>query len=397
MSETPAGPTGPHGDFGVYVHVPYCLKECPYCDFPKFAVDAWPEEEYVEALLRELEYYAQVMPFGIGWVRSVYFGGGTPSLFAPESFAAVIRKIRQLWPTRFDLEITLEANPRTLTVEKLRGYRKIGVNRLSVGVQSFRNEVLALLGRDHDARDAVQALLWAQECGFDAVNVDIIYCVPGDGTWRVESDVQTAVRFGATHISAYVLTYKPGTPFFRLKEDGKLAPMSERDEAMLFDYLSAILREKFGFEHYEVSNFAQPGYRSRHNLSYWHALPYVGVGAGAAGYAYPGGKHGFGWRWKNAQWPPRYLELVRSNGCAHAWREDLTREQARLEFCMVGLRCVDGIDRRRYRERFGEDPEEEMPLLHELAEKGLLRPDAEAWRVTQAGLRVADSLALALA
>lgn len=389
-------PRQPHRRFGIYVHIPYCRKVCPYCDFPRYEAAHWPEEEYVSALLAELEFYARFSAFAGGTAGSVYFGGGTPSLFAARSIERVLAAVCRHWQLAEDAEITLEANPGTVDQEKLRSYRSAGVNRLSIGVQSFQPAVLATLGRDHSPAQAKNAIEEARAAGFESLNADFMYAIPGLSVDALLRDVAEAVGLGATHISAYALTFKPGTRFARWLVEGRMQAVDEACEAEQFEALAHFLEAQCGFEHYEVSNFARPGYASRHNRGYWRLEPYIGAGAGACGFAQPYGRHGYGMHWRNDPWPPRYMERVRKDGRAWVFVEELDRQQAQLEFCMLALRCAEGIDRRRYRELFQADPEEEMPRIRVWVERGLLCAEGEFLRVTQQGMRLADALALEL-
>lgn len=375
--------------FGLYVHIPYCDSKCPYCDFNSYAVKRWPERDYAAALAAELRAASQDPAWAGGVVRTVFFGGGTPSLFAPETIAGLLATIRELWPaTPADIEITLEANPGTVDGDKLRGFRSAGVNRVSFGVQSFHPTHLARLGRIHSAGAAIAALGMAREAGFGNLNLDLIFAVPGQSLAEWEADLETAVGLAPDHISAYSLTYEEGTAFHAQLRAGALTRVAEEAEVAMFTRTRAVLGAH-GYDAYEISNFARPGRACAHNLGYWRAEPYLGVGAGAHSYA---AEPAPGRRWGNIKSPQRYIEAARATGQARASEETLSEAQARGEFAFLALRCRDGFAAADFVARFGLAPEAAFPHLETLAREGLLRRDAGRWCLSARGLLVADSV-----
>lgn len=378
--------------FSIYAHIPFCRLKCPYCDFNVVAAARWPEREYTAALIAELDHAATTATWAGRDVRSVYFGGGTPSLFAPESIDAVIGAVKRLWtvaaPDGDPVEIGLEANPGTLTPESLRGYRDAGVNRLSLGVQSFQPEHLDRLGRDHTPEEAVDAVAMAHAAGLDNVSLDLIFGVPGQSVEQWEDDLRTAVGLGPVHISAYGLTYEPGTAFHVLRSRGYLDPVPEDAEAEMFVRTGAVLAAG-GYRHYEVSNYARPGYESRHNLNYWRGGEYLGIGAGAHSFAREPAP---GSRWSNEKHPARYIERARREGHARAFEERLTERQARGEFVFLGLRRRDGFSEGEFRGRFGTGFLASFPHAAGLCDQGLLVGDEGRWCLSARGLLVADSV-----
>lgn len=378
-------------DFAVYIHIPYCTTKCPYCDFNSYRAKKWPEEEYVQALLRELRHYVDVPPFRGGRVRSIFFGGGTPTLFHPRSLGRVIDRVAHLWPLRHDLEVTVEANPGTVDNVKLRDLRNLGVNRLSFGAQSFHPELLEELKRDHSVDETLDSVWRAFFVGFDNINVDLMYAIPKETPFEALRDAKLAASLPVTHISAYALTYSRATQFYKWLKSGWITPVSEKAEIRMNGVIGDVLRDA-GFERYEVSNYAKPGYASRHNLTYWRVEPYLGVGAGAHGFAYPGGKHGFGWRWANQEVPEHYMALVRRKGHARALVEQLTATQSRDEYFMLRLRCREGLNIADYRARYGSNPEEDFPGMLALRQTGHLETDGEFWRIPEQGMFVTDEI-----
>ena len=371
--------------FSLYLHIPYCDSKCPYCDFNSHAARHWPEERYVAALCREMAEAAERPAWYGATVGTVFFGGGTPSLFAPRSIETLLREARQLWQFAVDPEITLEANPGTVDRARMEGFREAGINRVSFGVQSFHEKFLRLLGRIHDGDAAVQAVGNALQAGFDNVNVDLMFAVPGQtvGEWR--DDLVRAIELGTSHVSAYNLTIEDGTAFSAMRRRGQLRPLDEAIEIEMYRVTERVLAAA-GFERYEISNYARPGRACRHNLQYWRLQPYLGVGAGAHSYA-PPDEH-----WSNERGPEQYMRNVESRGDAVAWRETLSAEQARGEFVFLGLRCREGIESREFARRFGVDFAQAFPHSASLRDGGLLEDADGRWCLTARGRMLSDEV-----
>jgi oxygen-independent coproporphyrinogen-3 oxidase len=375
--------------FSLYLHIPYCDSKCPYCDFNSYAVKRWPERDYVAALVAELRTAAAQPIWRDQTIQTIFFGGGTPSLFAPESIAALLDAARSLW--RFadaNIEITLEANPGTVDGAKLRRLRAAGINRISFGVQSFHPDHLAKLGRIHSAAQAIEAIAAARDGGFANLNLDLIFGVPGQTLEEWSADLDTAVALQPEHISAYGLTYEEGTAFYAQQRSGRLRPIAEEIEVAMFTRTRTVLAAA-GYAAYEISNFAQPGRACAHNLNYWRAGAYLGVGAGA---------HSFsavpvpGCRWGNEKSPPRYIERARREGHARVSEERLTDVQARGEFVFLGLRCSDGVAAAAFRRRFGIEFPQAFAHAEVYVREGLLELVDAHWRLTPRGLLLADSV-----
>ena len=373
--------------FALYVHVPYCRHVCPYCDFNVQAAREAPERDYTAALVAELEAHAAGGDFAGRVAKTVYVGGGTPSLFSPAAIAALLDAVARRFQLQADAEITLEANPGTIDVARLAGYRAAGVNRLSIGAQSFAPHHLRTLGRDHAPADTVVAVESSHAAGIDNVSLDLIYAVPGETLAEWEADLHAAIALATAHVSAYALTYEAGTPFHAWRAAHRLVPVPDDDEADMAERTVAMLGSA-GYDRYEISSFARPGYTSRHNTAYWTASDYLGLGAGAHSFSQTPrpGRH-----WMNEKIPARYMATARNDPIAT--EDPLTEPQARAEFCFCGLRQTAGIDLDAFRRRFGVPLEHAFPHVAGLTADNLIERATGRLRLTPRGLRYADSVA----
>jgi len=374
--------------FSLYLHIPYCLTKCPYCDFNAYGVRTWPEERYVDALCAELRHYVSQAPWHEQMIETIYFGGGTPSLFAPAAIERFLRLLASLCPLAPDLEVTLEADPASVTAEKLAGFYAVGINRLSFGVQSFQPILLKTLGRLHSTEDGVRAIAWAREGGFTNLSLDLIFAVPGQTLPMLESDVSQALSCAPEHISLYSLTYEENTPFFAMKRKGQLQPVDEDDEVAMY----ALVREHCtarGYRHYEISSFARPGFSSHHNANYWNGGNYLGLGAGAHSFAR---EPGWGRRWSNEKNPKTYMKKALASGNTQSFAETLTRAQALGEFAFLNLRQLDGFAPATFAERFAVSLAVEFPHVIDLLAEGLLVEEAGRIKLTPQGLLIADTV-----
>jgi len=375
--------------FALYVHVPWCRHVCPYCDFNVYAAAEPPERPYVEAVAAELRAWAERAPCRGRRAKSVYLGGGTPSLLSPAAIATVLEAVRRGFGIASRAEVTLEANPGTVTRERLAAYRAAGVNRLSLGAQSFHAGHLRTLGRDHTAADIRAAAEAARAAGFANLSLDLIFAVPGQTLAEWEDDLGAALGLAPEHVSAYALTFEPGTPFHAWRASGRLRPVDEDGEAAMAE--AALVRlEAAGYARYEVSSFARPGFASRHNTSYWDGSDYLGLGAGAHSFS---AEPAPGRRWANERLPERYVAAIGERGMAVATEERLGAAQARGEFCFTGLRQTAGVDLERFRRRFGIELDAAFPHLERLIADGLVEASAGRVRLTARGFRFADSVA----
>jgi oxygen-independent coproporphyrinogen-3 oxidase len=345
-------------DLGVYVHFPWCLKKCPYCDFLSVAAErpSLPHEAYADVVIAELERRAETL----GDVRllSVFFGGGTPSLWEPSALGRVLSRIRALLPaTSGEVEVTVECNPTSFDVERGQALQAVGVNRVSIGVQGLDAERLQFLGRLHDVESGLGAVRDALRSGMPRVSADFIFGVSGQAAGAAAREAQIMSELGTEHLSAYALTIEPGTQFGALARKGKLPLLEEAAVADSFLAVEETL-ERAGFEHYEVSNYARGRARSRHNLGYWLGREYWGLGCGAWGTLSSDGQRV---RYRNTPSPERYLasgpSFARADlaqvGPLVANYEPIPPETALAERIMLGLRLADGIDLERAAQDLG--------------------------------------------
>ena len=365
----------------LYIHIPWCVRKCPYCDFNSHeARGEVPEAAYVDALIRDLE-----MSLPLIWGRKVYsefIGGGTPSLFSAQAMDRILSAVRMLLPLDVNAEITLEANPGTVEADKFKGFRDAGVNRLSLGIQSFNEAHLKALGRIHNADEARRAVDIAQN-HFDNINLDLMYALPQQTLEQAEQDVRIALEYAPQHLSCYHLTLEPNTLFHRyppsLPDDDASSEMQQRIEQLLAEH---------GYQHYETSAFARPKKRSRHNLNYWQFGDYLGIGAGAHSKI---SSHDTVLRQARYKQPQAYLDQVKL-GAPVQTEQKLTRDDLCFEFMMNALRLNDGFTSELFTERTS------LPLLLirgelEQAEKrGLLMRDLQRIAPTELGRRFLNDL-----
>ena len=334
--------------WGVYIHLPYCKSLCPYCDFNSYVQPKADWGELQRALLHELQARRHLMPQGAA--QSLYFGGGTPSMAPPEMIATLVAAVRAQCGLVDDAEVTLECNPGTVDTAKFRRFLAGGVNRISLGWQSTHDRLLRVLGRGHSAQDSADALEAALEAGASNLSLDLIFAVPGQTDEDLEGDLARLVAIAPEHVSLYALTYKPGTPFYRRKMRGTLTPATEDVECRMMHRIEQVLTGA-GYEHYEVSNYAKPGRRARHNSLYWQGAMYLGLGPGAHSFMHRDWQAG--WRWENtrqpaayaAAWPDaRRLDTPPQEGDASVGMvEQLTSRQLLSERMLCGLRQSDGV------------------------------------------------------
>jgi oxygen-independent coproporphyrinogen-3 oxidase len=374
--------------FALYVHLPWCRHVCPYCDFNVVAGARPPEDDYVAALLAELAAHVAADTWRGRPAATCYLGGGTPSLFSPAAVGRLLDGVAERCGLASEPEVTLEANPGTVDRERLTGYRAAGVNRLSLGAQSFQPARLRTLGRDHMPEETVAAVGSARAAGIDNVSLDLIYGVPGQRVADWEADLSAALALAPEHVSAYALTWEPGTPFHARRASGRLEPIAEDDEATMAA-LAVERLEAAGLARYEISSFARPGRASRHNTRYWDGSDYLGLGAGAHSFSrdpFPGR------RWMNERPPAAWTRAVTAHGTAVATEERLTVAQARGEFCWTGLRRAAGVDLEAFRRRFGVDVLAVFPRVDTLLDEHLVEVAAGHLRLTRRGFAFADTV-----
>jgi len=368
----------------LYIHIPWCVRKCPYCDFNSHAVGGQiPERAYVGALIADLE---QDLPQVAGRVlETIFIGGGTPSLFEPEAIAALLEAIGQRLPLAPDLEVTLEANPGTAECGKFRGFREAGVNRLSIGIQSFNDRQLQHLGRIHDRGEAISAVSIAAEAGYNNVNLDLMFGLPDQSQADALSDIRAALDLNPTHLSFYQLTLEPNTLFHKhpppLPEDELIWSMQAACQSLIAEQ---------GFRQYEVSAYAREGFRCRHNLNYWQFGDYLGIGAGAHGKLTDVATGRITRTWKVRR-PQHYLEGAgrpESIGGSDA----VARQDLPLEFLMNHLRLREGFAGATFVERTGLPQEALEPVLSVCIEAGLLERQDDVIRCSDTGWRFLDNV-----
>jgi oxygen-independent coproporphyrinogen-3 oxidase len=377
--------------FSLYLHIPYCVSKCPYCDFNSHVVADIPETNYIDALLRELEYYGGRDDWRGRSVQSIFFGGGTPSTFKPENIGRLLAWTAATFPIDADCEITLEANPGTVDASKFSGYRQGGVNRISVGVQSFQPELLKFLGRVHSADDAKKALNIVERAGFDNFSFDLIYAIPGQRLEDLEADLDTGLEFQPPHLSAYNLTFEEGTPFHYEYRAGRMKNLGEDDEIAMAELIETKLSAA-GLSRYEISNYSRHGWHSRHNVNYWRSGDYLGLGAGAHSYRRLDSDDVFGQRWSNEKNPGRYMEQIKQSRQAVAELEDIDPAKAAGEQMFLGLRMTDGVAIETFSARFGKLPPELYPRINTWIDGGFLEQKQGYLRLTPKGLLIANSI-----
>lgn len=388
------------GRIGVYVHIPFCERICPYCDFPVVAMRvARPEVEarYVEAIQRELE--ARRPAFPDRSLATLYFGGGTPALLRPESVERIVSSVEGSFPGNAgadDVEVTLELNPSTIELERLAEFRAAGVNRLSIGVQSFQDEVLKRLGRAHRSGIARDALDAARLAGFENVSVDLMFALPGQTVQQLDRDLEEVIARRPQHVSTYELTFEPDTPFGRALASGRMASCDEDLAAQMIEQVEHSL-EREGYVRYEISNYARDGFRSRHNARYWQRRPVLGLGVGAHSFDPGTTTHPHGRRVANPRSLESWLENVEADPPRFGLIEDLSVATARGEALFLALRQKEGLSASRFEAEFGAAPrrffESEIAVAcaRGWLEEGTPRPGD--LRLTRSGRLLADTVA----
>ncbi|MBU1937353.1 radical SAM family heme chaperone HemW [bacterium] len=343
--------------------MPFCRRRCPYCDFYKKVPHSGELETFSTLLEKELIAHAASAPFSNLDVSSVYFGGGTPSLHPPNDITNLLNTIRRLWPVNIDAEITLEANPGTIGLNEMETLLSGGVNRLSLGIQSFSDRKLKLLFRDHDARESQTSFKLARRAGFKNISVDLIYGLPGETIDEWQRDLDEVLDLAPEHVSLYNLEYHKGTPFYRWRESGKLVPLDDEIELELYLAASEKLSHA-GFEHYEISNLARPSFRSHHNLHYWTGNPYLGVGPSA--HSYDGKRT----RFENPADLVDWEANLRTS-------EVLNDEQYLLEWLSLRLRLSDGLNYKKTVETIGASRAEALWLAAKNMDSKFVQVDHE--------------------
>ncbi len=368
----------------LYIHFPWCVRKCPYCDFNSHAVkDELPEDAYIDALLRDLE---QELPSVWGrTVQSVFMGGGTPSLFSPASLDRLLAGVRARLPLKPDAEITLEANPGTVEQSRFEGYREAGINRLSVGVQSLNPDHLKALGRIHSAEEARHAVEAARRAGFDNINLDLMFGLPLQTVGQALDDLDALIALQPDHISWYQLTLEPNTLFYTQRppvpDDDARCAMQEQGQARLADA---------GYAQYEVSAYTRPGHQCRHNLNYWEFSDYIGIGAGAHGKISDAARGTITRRWKKRH-PKDYLAALQ-DGCFTDGEHELEQREAVFEFALNRLRLKAPFTLDTFEAATGLPTSCIQPQIEHARDNSLLDFDGKQVKHTSTGWQFLDNL-----
>jgi oxygen-independent coproporphyrinogen III oxidase len=377
---------------GIYLHIPFCRIKCPYCDFVSVAGREDRLPGYVASLRRELELRFERPEWRDRRPSTLYFGGGTPSLLEAGQLAGLLEQVERLGRPGAPMEVTLEANPGTVDRTKLRALREAGVNRLTIGCQTFRPDLLPRLGRIHDVADSLRALDDAAAVGFSSLNLDLMFGIPGQTLADWAEDLDTALATGADHLSLYDLTVEPGTEFARLRDAGRLELPDDEQRAAMYELAVERLGQA-GLARYEVSNFARAGSECLHNRIYWQGDPWIGAGVAAHGFEPSLGAPHHGRRWWNHGSLGAWAEQVAAGRLPEHGDELLTRTQAMDERFLLGLRTRDGVDLDRFERDFGFDPAARLgATLRDAIDRGLLTLDGGALKVSEVGVIILDSL-----
>lgn len=370
---------------GIYIHVPFCVQKCSYCDFYSLPLrDKTYMERYTMGLIREIE--AQAAGWSGREFSSIYIGGGTPSLLFPEQIDRILRSLYAHLKILPQPEISMEANPATLSLSNLQELRSAGINRLSLGVQSFLDEELKILGRIHGATEVMEAVADLVKAGISNYNLDLIYGIPGQSQENWKYNLQMAVSCQPQHISTYLLQLDPSTPMAKQIEQGRLKALEEDLEADMY-YTGVDYLRSQGYQHYEISNFSRPGYACHHNLIYWQACEYLGLGPGAVSYR-------DGQRWLNIAQLEDYLDddhQGRANNVEVL--ETMTHHDQFVDAVILGLRMTAGISRGEFRQRFGIDFHQEYhAIIEKFSRDGILIVDQDRIYLSRRGYFLSNQL-----
>ena len=368
---------------GIYIHIPFCRTRCSYCDFATGIYESSLAERYVKAVIAEIESAQEGIRLAFD---TIYFGGGTPSMLSPDQVEQILTAVRQRFPIDDSAEVTMELNPGTVSIETLKAFRTLGINRASFGAQSFDDHELARLGRSHSVADTLKTFADLRTAGFGNVSFDLIAGLPGQTLSRWQQNVAQALRLAPEHLSFYLLEVHEGTPLAEHIRKG-IQPVPDDDLAgvMYEDMLTQALDH--GYEHYEISNLALPGFRSRHNTKYWTAAPYVGFGCSAHSF------DGKNRRWSNERDVRRYVELIDEGASPVVDDQLLSASAVRAEAVFLGLRVMSGINLKDYRQLFGIDLVEQYNEdLTRFTEAGLVQLDGETLRLTRAGALLSNEV-----
>jgi oxygen-independent coproporphyrinogen-3 oxidase len=366
---------------GIYIHIPFCKKLCYYCDF-YHVTGTNSYSEFIESILREAILRKEYLEGEL--ISTIYIGGGTPSVLSSEDHARLIHSIMEIFEMDLNCEITVEMNPEDVTMDYLGGLKKLGINRISLGIQSWRDEDLKLLNRRHDAAQAETALGYLFDAGFENVSIDLIYGIPGMDQENWELNLDRTFKFDIKHLSAYHLTIESGTVFGTMKKKGKLAEISEEDSNNQFNILTE-KADKAGFIHYEISNFGKPGFFSLHNSNYWKQVHYLGLGPSAHSF------NGYSRQWNISNLKAYIISL--KNNKQFFEREELTPRNRFNEYIMTSLRTMWGIDLDYVENLFGKEGYDYLiNMTGKFRSYGLMKHENNALILTSQGKMISDNI-----
>ncbi len=374
--------------FGIYIHWPFCQSLCPYCDFNTYTRDTVAQDLWCQGYLSELEAYAATI--SLKTCRSVYFGGGTPSLMAPDTSKRIIERVAELWNLDAEAEITLEANPTSVEAETFDRFRRAGINRVSLGIQSLRNSDLVRLGRRHTAEEAKEAYCRARD-EFTNVSIDLMFGRPFQTIDDWQHELEDALELKPTHLSLYQLTIEPGTVFGKLHAAGKLRGIPDEESLADMFVLNNAICEESGLFRYEVSNHARQNYEGLHNLLYWRYLPFLGIGPGAHGRIKVDDEY---YRTETVARPDAWLEAVRNTGSGESLRQPIHSWERAEEYLMMGLRLKEGIQISRFNSTAGIPMDEQA--VQRLVADGLMNRQGDNLTTTDRGVLVLNRVATEL-
>lgn len=376
----------------IYIHFPYCKKKCLYCDFNVYVEKIIPEDQYLDAILKEIEFRSNEEENKKN-IISIFFGGGTPSLLSAKSISIIIEEVRNKFLTDQNLEITIEANPKNLQT-KLKSLLDAGINRLSIGAQTFNDRLLKKLGRDHNPEDIQKSVIRACKEGFTNISIDLIYGIPDQKLEDLEEDLLQVSHLPLDHLSAYSLTIEKGTSFYNDFNRGILKIPNEEIVLAMMDRIAVFAVEN-NFHRYEISNYARAGKESLHNKAYWNDYDYIGIGAGAHSYKKYLTQTENQWskRWANLATPIEYMKSIAEKSSAESWSEVITKEGAMFEFFFTGLRKIKGVSVEEFKQRFKKDINDlYQDKLSRLTELELISFTDSHISLTDKGIHIADSV-----
>ena len=371
-------------ELGLYLHFPFCISKCPYCDFNSYQLKEDNQiSSYISALYQEITAYSKKLKNSN--VKTIYLGGGTPTILSGVQIYNILEFCKDKFTIDKDAEITIEANPGTLDDEKLKLLTESGINRLSLGAQSFNNLFLKKLGRIHNTQDIIDSYYLAREKGFNNINIDIMFALPDQTTEDLQVTLKKVISLNPDHLSLYNLTIKPGTEYYKKYKKGKLNLPTEDEEYDMYNWAINFLEES-GFEQYEISNFARPHKRSVHNLIYWQNKPYLGIGAGAYSFIK-------GYRYMNYENPARYIKEIMSGKLPVDNGEKLSLRKRMIETIILGLRTKDGLGYKKFKTRFGVNLNDIFSKqVNKLVNLGLLEKGDCKIKLTKKGIFLANTV-----